>query len=246
MPGQVVAANREARKPGAVLDADGDTFLKNECRADKWLLLELSQVARVDTVRLAQARPAAALTGATRALTRRVLAAPFALAPRAASCGPARERTTQESRERTTQDSREGITQDKSAAADRARQVRAEGSGQGRGLRSRHDCMQAHVCPQGRLTGATARPRSSSCTPRAYATSRRWAARATRARMAPTTRAASPRPPGACWAASRPPMSRACRRALRPGPRPAGRSSALPAARSLQHGCRLHFCAGSA
>ena len=53
---QVLAANREARKPGAVLDGDGDTFLKNECRADKWLLLELSQVARVDTVRLAQVR----------------------------------------------------------------------------------------------------------------------------------------------------------------------------------------------
>ncbi|KAK9841003.1 hypothetical protein WJX81_005028 [Elliptochloris bilobata] len=51
---KVVAANIEARKPGAVLDADGDTFLRNECRADKWLLLELSQVARVDTVRLAQ------------------------------------------------------------------------------------------------------------------------------------------------------------------------------------------------
>ena len=54
--GQVLAANREARKPGAVLDGDGDTFLKNECRVDKWLLLELSQVARVDAVRLAQAR----------------------------------------------------------------------------------------------------------------------------------------------------------------------------------------------
>lgn len=53
---QVLAANREARKPAAVLDGDGDTFLKNECRADKWLLLELSQVARVDTVRLAQVR----------------------------------------------------------------------------------------------------------------------------------------------------------------------------------------------
>jgi hypothetical protein len=73
-PRQVVAANREARKPGAVLDADGDTFLKNECRADKWLLLELSQVARVDTVRLAQARPAAAaLAGAMGALTCREL-----------------------------------------------------------------------------------------------------------------------------------------------------------------------------
>lgn len=60
--GQVLAANREARKPGAVLDGDGDTFLKNECRADKWLLLELSQVARVDAVRLAQARCPQALT----------------------------------------------------------------------------------------------------------------------------------------------------------------------------------------
>ena len=65
MTEQVVAANREARKPGAVLDADGDTFLRNECRADKWLLLELSQVARVDTLRLAQARPGRQSAGQT-------------------------------------------------------------------------------------------------------------------------------------------------------------------------------------
>ena len=59
-----MAANREARKPGAVLDADGDTFLRNECRADQWLLLELSQVARVDTLRLAQVRPSATMCAA--------------------------------------------------------------------------------------------------------------------------------------------------------------------------------------
>ena len=32
----------------------GDTFLKNECKADKWLIIELSQVTKVDMVRLSQ------------------------------------------------------------------------------------------------------------------------------------------------------------------------------------------------
>ncbi len=99
-PRQVVAANREARKPGAVLDADGDTFLKNECRADKWLLLELSQVARVDTVRLAQARPAAAArAGASRCTDlQRAVAAPFGsacrVAPRCCCAGKERVRSS--------------------------------------------------------------------------------------------------------------------------------------------------------
>ena len=51
---KIVAANREARKPESILDADSDTFLRNECRAEKWVLLELSQVAKVDGLKLSQ------------------------------------------------------------------------------------------------------------------------------------------------------------------------------------------------
>lgn len=53
---KVVAANKEARKPESILDSDGDTFLKNECKADKWVLVELSQVAKVDLIKLSQVR----------------------------------------------------------------------------------------------------------------------------------------------------------------------------------------------
>ena len=51
---QIVAANKEAKKPNALLDNDGDTFLKNECKADKWVILELSQVAKMDTLLISQ------------------------------------------------------------------------------------------------------------------------------------------------------------------------------------------------
>eukprot|EP00887_Chlorella_sp_A99_P002880 scaffold6.g2880.t1 len=51
---KVLAANKEARKPGALLDDDPDTFVKNDCRADKWVLVELSQVAKLSRVALAQ------------------------------------------------------------------------------------------------------------------------------------------------------------------------------------------------
>ena len=51
---QVVAANKEARKAGALLDSDADTFLKNECKADKWVIIELSQVTKMDTLILSQ------------------------------------------------------------------------------------------------------------------------------------------------------------------------------------------------
>jgi len=53
---KVVGANKEARKPESVLDSDGDTFLKNECKADKWLIIELSQVTKIDMLRLSQVR----------------------------------------------------------------------------------------------------------------------------------------------------------------------------------------------
>ena len=51
---KIVAANKEARKPESVLDSDGDTFLKNECKADKWIVIELSQVTKIDMIRLSQ------------------------------------------------------------------------------------------------------------------------------------------------------------------------------------------------
>lgn len=48
LPGaKVLATNAEARKPGALLDDDSDTFLKNDCKADKWVILELSAVATI-------------------------------------------------------------------------------------------------------------------------------------------------------------------------------------------------------
>ena len=51
-----MAANKEAKKTGALLDSDGDTFLKNECKADKWVIVELSQVTKMDTLVLSQVR----------------------------------------------------------------------------------------------------------------------------------------------------------------------------------------------
>jgi hypothetical protein len=41
---QVLAANKEAKRVNNVLDEDSDTFVKNECAADKWMIIELSQV----------------------------------------------------------------------------------------------------------------------------------------------------------------------------------------------------------
>ena len=51
---KLVAANKEAKKAAAVLDSDGDTYLKNDCKADKWVLVELSQVAKVDELQISQ------------------------------------------------------------------------------------------------------------------------------------------------------------------------------------------------
>ena len=56
---KLVAANREARKAAALLDSDGDTYLKNECKADKWVLFELSQVAKVEEIQISQVQPCA-------------------------------------------------------------------------------------------------------------------------------------------------------------------------------------------
>ncbi len=51
---KIVGANKEARKPESVLDSDGDTFLKNECKAEKWIIFELSQVTKIDMISLSQ------------------------------------------------------------------------------------------------------------------------------------------------------------------------------------------------
>lgn len=53
---KVLAANREAKKVGALLDDDSDTYLKNECRADKWIIVELSELGKVSKIELAQVR----------------------------------------------------------------------------------------------------------------------------------------------------------------------------------------------
>jgi hypothetical protein len=40
----VLAANPEAKRPERAIDADVDSFMKNDCPARKWLMIELSQV----------------------------------------------------------------------------------------------------------------------------------------------------------------------------------------------------------
>lgn len=44
---RVLATNAEAKKPSALLDDDSDTFLRNDCKADKWTMVELSAVSRI-------------------------------------------------------------------------------------------------------------------------------------------------------------------------------------------------------
>ncbi|DBB06647.1 hypothetical protein WJX77_000321 [Trebouxia sp. C0004] len=51
---KIVASNKEAKKASAILDTDSDTFMKNECKAEKWFIIELSQVAKVDSFQLSQ------------------------------------------------------------------------------------------------------------------------------------------------------------------------------------------------
>lgn len=40
----VLAANAEARRPERAIDRDIDSFMKNDCDAEKWMMIELSQV----------------------------------------------------------------------------------------------------------------------------------------------------------------------------------------------------------
>lgn len=51
---KVIQANKEASKLKALLDSDGDTYVKNDCKADKWFLVELSQVAKINQVEIWQ------------------------------------------------------------------------------------------------------------------------------------------------------------------------------------------------
>eukprot|EP01025_Chloroclados_australasicus_P007349 TRINITY_DN1235_c0_g1_i4.p1 TRINITY_DN1235_c0_g1~~TRINITY_DN1235_c0_g1_i4.p1 ORF type:complete len:721 (-),score=80.43 TRINITY_DN1235_c0_g1_i4:1425-3587(-) len=50
---KVLAANKEAKKPQKVIDSDLDTFMMNECAAEKWIILELSQRAIVRRIGIA-------------------------------------------------------------------------------------------------------------------------------------------------------------------------------------------------
>jgi hypothetical protein len=51
---KILAYNPNAKKVGAILDDDSDTYMRNECRDDKWVVLELSQVAKVSRIELIQ------------------------------------------------------------------------------------------------------------------------------------------------------------------------------------------------
>ncbi|KAG1660846.1 hypothetical protein FOA52_008957 [Chlamydomonas sp. UWO 241] len=48
----VIAANREAKWPDRAIDYSGDSYMKNVCGASKWLIIELSQLGRVDAIEL--------------------------------------------------------------------------------------------------------------------------------------------------------------------------------------------------
>lgn len=51
---KVLAFNPGAKKVGAILDDDTDTYMRNECQDDKWVVLELSQVAKISRIELIQ------------------------------------------------------------------------------------------------------------------------------------------------------------------------------------------------
>ena len=40
------------QRAASILDMDGDTFMRTDSKADKWLILELPQVIRPDTLRV--------------------------------------------------------------------------------------------------------------------------------------------------------------------------------------------------
>jgi hypothetical protein len=52
---KVLASNVGAKRVGALLDDDSDTFMRNDCKDDdKWVVIELSQVAKVSLIELSQ------------------------------------------------------------------------------------------------------------------------------------------------------------------------------------------------
>lgn len=51
---KILASNQGAKRVGALLDDDADTFMRNDCKDNKWVVIELSQVARVSQVELTQ------------------------------------------------------------------------------------------------------------------------------------------------------------------------------------------------
>ncbi len=51
---KVLASNPGAKRVGALLDDDSDTFMRNDCKDNKWVVIELSQVARVSSVEISQ------------------------------------------------------------------------------------------------------------------------------------------------------------------------------------------------
>jgi hypothetical protein len=52
----VLAANPEAKRPERAIDKDIDSFMKNDCNAHKWMIIELSQVSCCGTGRLCSSR----------------------------------------------------------------------------------------------------------------------------------------------------------------------------------------------
>ncbi|KAF5839526.1 hypothetical protein DUNSADRAFT_597 [Dunaliella salina] len=48
----IVAANKEAKKPEKAIDGDDDSYLKNSCSAQKWIIIELSQLGRIDELEI--------------------------------------------------------------------------------------------------------------------------------------------------------------------------------------------------
>jgi hypothetical protein len=51
---KVLASNQGAKRVGALLDDDSDTFMRNDCKDNKWVVLELSQVAKVSSLEIGQ------------------------------------------------------------------------------------------------------------------------------------------------------------------------------------------------
>ena len=49
---KIVGANQEARHPLRVIDGKKDTFMKSDCKADQWFIVELSRTAKVKMIEM--------------------------------------------------------------------------------------------------------------------------------------------------------------------------------------------------